>query len=109
MKDLNIPKELLDKLKTQSDVEELVGGIYKELIQKMLQAEMDEHLGYQKNDREAKKTSNSRNGNSTKQLKTANGLLPIDVPRDREASVSPVIVPKHERMSQKIEDAVISF
>ena len=109
MKDLNIPKELLEKLKTQSDVEDLVGSLYKGLIQKMLEAEMDEHLGYQKNDREGKQGSNHRNGKSSKTVKTSKGSLPIDVPRDRESSFEPIIVPKHKRMSQTIEDAVISF
>jgi len=109
MKDIKIPDELIRKLKTQSDVEDLVGGIYKQLVEKMLDSEMDEHLGYQKNDRLGKQTSNHRNGKSTKQLKTDAGQVEINIPRDRQSSFEPVVVPKHERMSQKIEDAIISF
>ncbi len=45
MKKLNLPDELIKQLKTQSDVEDLVGGIYKQLVEKMLDSEMDEHLG----------------------------------------------------------------
>lgn len=99
----------MKKLKTQSDVDELVGGIYKQLVEKMLESEMDEHLGYAKNDRDSKPTSNRRNGKSLKRLKTDAGEVPIGVPRDRESTFDPVVVPKHERMSQKIEDAIISF
>tara|TARA_R110000868_G_C10847185_1_gene760537 strand:- start:58 stop:1257 length:1200 start_codon:yes stop_codon:yes gene_type:complete len=109
MKKLNIPDELINQLKTQSDVEDLVGGIYKQLVEKMLDSEMDEHLGYSKNDRDSKQTDNYRNGKSIKRLKTDAGEVSIEIPRDRNAEFEPVVVPKHERMSQKIEDAVISF
>lgn len=109
MKKLEIPSELISQLKTQSDVEDLVGGIYKQLVEQMLQGEMDEHLGYSKNDRQQKRVPNHRNGKSTKRLKTNSGEVVIDIPRDREGSFEPIIVPKHERMSQKVEDAIISF
>ena len=109
MKTINIPEELVAQLKTQSDVEDLVGGIYKQLVEKMLESEMDEHLGYPKGDRKSKQTTNSRNGTSSKRLKTDAGEIEINVPRDRSAEFSPVVVPKHERMSQKVEDAIISF
>ena len=109
MKKIDIPEELMSRLKTQSDVEDLVGDIYKQLVEKMLEGEMDEHLGYAKGDRKSKKTTNSRNGTFSKRLKTDAGEVEIDVPRDRSAEFTPVVVPKHERMSQKVEDAIISF
>jgi len=108
-KQIEIPKEFIEKLKTQSDVEDLVGGIYKQLVEHMLESEMDEHLGYEKGDRSNKKTSNSRNGTSSKTLKTSSGEIPLTIPRDRESSFEPVAVPKHERTSHKIEEAIISF
>ena len=109
MKKIDIPEELMSRLKTQSDVEDLVGDIYKQLVEKMLEGEMDEHLGYAKGDRKSKKTTNSRNGTFSKRLKTDAGEVGIDVPRDRSAEFTPVVVPKHGRMSQKVEDAIISF
>lgn len=109
METLDIPKELISKLKTQSDVESLVDGIYKQLIEKMLEAEMDEHLGYSKGDRKSKETENFRNGKSTKRVKTSTGEITISIPRDRQGAFEPVVVPKHERTSQKIEDAVVSL
>jgi len=108
-KHIEIPDELISKLKTQSDVEDLVGGIYKELVERMLESEMDEHLGYSKGDRSSKSTSNHRNGKSSKRLKTDSGEVTINIPRDRSSEFEPVVVPKHERMSQKVEDAIISF
>jgi putative transposase len=109
MNKIEIPKELVEQLKTQSDVEDLVGGIYKELVQKMLESEMDEHLGYVKNDRDNKLTPNNRNGKSEKTIKTSSGQIKISIPRDRDSSFDPIAVPKHERMSQKLEDAIISL
>ena len=109
MKKIDLPEELMSRLKTQSDVEDLVGDIYKQLVEKMLEGEMDEHLGYAKGDRKSKKTTNSRNGTFSKRPKTDAGEVGIDVPRDRSAGFTPVVVPKHERMSQKVEDAIISF
>lgn len=111
MKDrhIEIPEELVGKLKTQSDVEDLVGNIYKQLVEKMLECEMEEHLGYSKGARKSKSTSNQRNGTSTKRLKTDSGEVTINIPRDRSGEFNPIAVPKHERMSQKIEDAIISF
>ena len=70
---------------------------------------MDEHLGYEKNDRLNKQTVNSRNGKSEKTIKTSSGEIGIEIPRDRTSSFDPVVVPKHKRMSQKVEDAIISL
>lgn len=109
MKNLEIPDELVGQLKSQSDIENLVGGIYKQLVEKMLESEMTEHLGYGLNDRDKKQTANSRNGKSKKTIKTSSGEVQIEVPRDRQASFSPIVVPKHGRMSQKIEEVVISL
>lgn len=109
MKKIEIPQELIKELKTQSDVEALVGDIYKSLIEKMLESEMDEHLGYGHNDRKSKNTDNCRNGNTEKTIKTPTGEVRISIPRDRQAGFDPVVVPKHERTTQKIEDAIISF
>jgi len=75
----------------------------------MLQGEMEEHLGYSKYKKEDKQTKNTRNGSSKKTLKTSRGEVPIEVPRDREATFEPKVVRKHKRMSEEIEDAIISF
>lgn len=57
---------------------------------------MEQHLGYVKHDYENKNTSNSRNGKSTKTMKSNLGLFDLDVPRDREGSFEPAIVKKHQ-------------
>jgi transposase-like protein len=74
-----------------------------------LEAEINEHLGYPKHDPAGKNSGNSRNGFSRKTLKTNLGEVPLDVPRDRNATFEPVVVPRHERMSAKIEHAIITM
>ena len=70
---------------------------------------MDEHLGYTKHSSEGNGTGNSRNGKTKKTIKTKSGKLNIEVPRDRNSSFQPVLVPKRKRMIDHIEDVVISF
>jgi putative transposase len=104
-----IPEEQLKKMKTQEELEAYISRLYKHAVQTMLKAEMDEHLGYKKHDPVGKNTGNSRNGISGKTLKTDIGDIPLDVPRDRNSSFDPVIVPKHQRMSARIEQAIITM
>jgi len=104
-----ISPELLKHFKTAADVENYLGEVYKEAVQHMLKAEMDEHLGYEKHQPEGRNSGNSRNGFSKKTLKTTAGDIDVSVPRDRNASFEPIVVPKHERMSHKIETAVIGM
>ena len=104
-----IPEEQLKKMKTQAELETYISRLYKQAVQTMLKAEMDEHLGYKKHDPVGNNTGNSRNGNTLKTLKTDIGDIPLDIPRDRNSSFDPVIVPKHQRMSAKIEQSIITM
>ena len=70
---------------------------------------MDAHLGYASNDHGRKNTTNRRNGYAHKNVKTAYGDVTIDMPRDREASFTPQIVPKRTRDISGIEDKVLSM
>ncbi|MCB8999646.1 MAG: IS256 family transposase [Bacteroidales bacterium] len=107
--DFEIPQEALRKIKSQSELDDFFHGLYKQAVEGMLKAEMEEHLGYQKHKPKEKSSENSRNGYSSKTLKTNIGDIPLDVPRDRDSSFDPVIVPKHQRMSARIEQAIITL
>jgi transposase-like protein len=107
--DFQIPEEALRKIKSQTELDDFFHGLYKQAVEGMLKAEMDEHLGYQKHQSKDKAGDNSRNGYSNKSLKTNIGNIPLEVPRDRESSFDPVIVPKHQRMSARIEQAIITL
>jgi putative transposase len=104
-----IPEEALKKIKTQEEFESYFQELYKQGVEALLKAEIGDHLGYPKHDPSGKNSGNSRNGSSRKTLKTNLGEVPLDVPRDRNATFDPIIVPKHQRMSQKIEHAIITM
>lgn len=111
-----IRPELLDEiLKECENPEELLGknGLLKELtkglVERMLQAEMSDHLGYDKHAVSGKNSGNSRNGVSGKTLKTEQGELPITVPRDRNGSFDPKIVRKGQTRFDGFDDKILSM
>jgi transposase-like protein len=76
----------------------------------MLQAELDEHLGYEKYSPEGHHSGNSRNGSSKKTVKSASlGDMVLNIPRDRNSEFTLQLIPKHSRMSEQIEEAIIGL
>jgi transposase-like protein len=74
-----------------------------------MEAELTEELGYEKSDPVAKTTTNRRNGKTTKGLRTDQGPMEIEVPRDREGTFEPQIVPKHQREWRGFDDKILSM
>lgn len=95
--------------KNTEDMQDALKDIFGPMFEAMLQGEMDAHLGYASNDHGRKNTTNRRNGYAHKNVKTAYGDVTIDIPRDREASFTPQIVPKRTRDVSGIEDKVLSM
>ncbi len=89
------------------------GGVLQQLTKRFLEAaleaEMDEHLGYDKHDAAGRNGGNSRNGRRAKTLLTEVGPVDITVPRDRDGTFAPVIVPKRSRRLGGVEDLVVSL
>ncbi len=111
-----IPKELLQQLlKDYKSPEDLLGenGILKEptkgLVEATLGAELTEHLGYEKHNTAEKPTRNRRNGTSKKTIRTDQGEVPIEVPRDRESSFEPKLVAKHRKEIPGFSDKILSM
>ena len=113
-----IEKELLDRLLADYNCkkpEELIGenGLLKQLtkalLERALQAEMTVHLGHEKNGAIASEGGNTRNGKSAKTIKGEFGKLPIEVPRDRDSSFDPVIIPKGQTRFAGFDDKIISL
>ncbi len=102
-------KEHVKQQKSASGVSNLLQTVFKDAIQELLQAEMDIHVGYEKHAPEASEFSNSRNGVTTKKVRTKLGEIAIEVPRDREGSFDPQVVPKRKRILEEIEEHVLTL
>ena len=95
---------------TVGELQTAMRDMFAGTLEDMLKAELDEHLGYEKHDQQTKETTNRRNGTTPKTLKTAHsGELAIEVPRDREGSFRPQIIPKGQNDVSEIEDKVMSM
>lgn len=95
--------------KNVQEMQDAVKDIFGPMFEAMLQGEMDSHLGYEANDHGYKETENRRNGYTHKTVKTAYGDVPVDVPRDREATFEPQVIPKRTRDVSGIEGKVLSM
>ena len=110
-KTVAIAKAILEKYdcKNVEDMQDAIKDIFGPMFEAMLQGEMDSHLGYGPNDHGPKNTENRRNGYGNKTLKSTYGDIPVDVPRDREATFEPRSIPKRTRDVSGIEDKVLSM
>ena len=106
-KDDLLSDEFLKQFKTGEELSSFLKSIQKRGIEKMLEGELDAHLDYEKH--QPSDSSNSRNGYTTKKVKTSLGETSIKVPRDREASFNPMLVPKRANMVDGIENVIISL
>lgn len=89
------------------------GGLIKQLsgriLQRALEAEMTEHLGYEKDSNAGDNSGNSRNGHTEKTVLLENQSAKIIVPRDRNGTFEPIIIPKHEKRLPLFNDQIISM
>ena len=111
-----IDKKIIDELlKDYETPEDLIGkkGILKQLtkslLERALEAEMTDHLGYEKHSPDGHHSGNSRNGHSKKKLITDSGKLPLNVPRDRKAKFEPQIIAKRQSRLDGFDDKIISL
>lgn len=111
----SLPKSVLREmitggnLKTAGDLHSYLKDMFKDALQEMLEAELEVELGYAKGDKKNKDTDNRRNGYTEKTVKTQFGEFPIEIPRDRDGTFEPVVVPKNKRNISGIEEQVISL
>jgi putative transposase len=111
-----IRPELLDELLSgYSKPEDLTGpdGLLKRLtgalVNRAMHAELDEHLGYDKGGHPPEGQGNRRNGKGGKRVRTDQGEVDIEVPRDRDGTFEPQLVPKHQRHFDGFDDKIISM
>lgn len=98
-----------NNISSVQDLQTTLKNMFKDVLQEMLEAELEENLGYSKYDVQNKKTENARNGYSKKTVRSNLGEIELAIPRDRNGEFTPVVVPKHKRDISGIEEKVISL
>ena len=118
--ELNRKDDLIEQIVSQLDLsgmtqEELLGqnGLIKaltsRLLNKVLETEMDIHLGYKKHSSDGDNSGNSRNGYSKKKILTQDQQVDLNIPRDRNSEFEPLIVPKYSKRLPVFNDQIISL
>ncbi|MEQ8330410.1 MAG: IS256 family transposase [Longimicrobiales bacterium] len=106
---------MLDRLLEGKRPEEVVGSgglledLTKRLLERALEGELSDHLGYEKHDAQGRNGGNSRNGRTRKRVKTDTAEMEIEVPRDRDGSFEPKLVPKGQRRLPGFDEKVIAL
>lgn len=98
-------KEAAKGIKTPEDLNEFSQMLKKITVEAALNAEMEEHLGYEKHQQST--STNTRNGKSSKRVKTEDGEFKLDTPRDREGSFEPKLVKKHQTRFTSMDDKIL--
>jgi len=108
-----LPQELLDDLvkgpMTPSEVQDLMLAFNKAIIERAMCAEMNMHLGYRPGQAKPIEQFNERNGASSKTIITDHGPIRVELPRDRDGSFDPVLIPKHERRFTGFDERIIAM
>ncbi|WP_419469089.1 IS256 family transposase, partial [Burkholderia diffusa] len=108
-----LPKELLDQLvkgpMTPTEVQDLMLAFNKAVIERAMGAEMNLHLGYPSGQSKPAGQANERNGASGKTVITDRGPVRVEVPRDRDGSFEPILIPKHERRFTGFDERIIAM
>ncbi len=97
-----------NELKTAGDIQEAIKDLFKDTIQEMLNAELTEHLGYEKNEY-TDNNDNYRNGYSQKVVHSSEGDITLNVPRDRQGTFDPIVVEKGQKDISSIEEKIIKM
>lgn len=101
--------ELAKDIKSEKDLGTLTRQLIKLTVETALNAEMDEHLGYEKHAPQGRGTGNNRNGYSTKRLKGQRGEVTIQAPRDRNSSFEPQFVRKGQSRLAQMDDQLLAL
>ena len=108
-----IPNELIDQFVTGPMTGEAVNAasmaFKKALIERAMGAELGHHLGYPAGGAKPEAGTNQRNGKSAKTVQTGEGPVRIEVPRDRDGSFEPILIPKHERRFTGFDETIIAL
>jgi putative transposase len=100
-------RDILSHYQKPEDLMEVLAGLKKAVIEKMMEGELDHHLGYEKHEKSV--ANNYRNGSSSKTVYTDTDVLEIETPRDRDASFEPQVIKKGQTRFNGFDDKIISL
>ena len=108
-----LPEGLLDELvkgpMSPDAVQDLMMAFNKAIIERAVKAEMNLHLGYKPGEPRPAEQDNERNGGSDKTLLTERGPVRVTLPRDRDGSFEPILIPKHERRFRGFDERIVAM
>lgn len=108
-KEQELVSYLMKDCKSTGDIQEKLKNLFAATIEQMLEAEMEEHLGYAKNSIEGNNSGNSRNGYGHKGIVSDYGECRIAVPRDRNGDFEPRVIEKRHTRTNEIEDKIMAM
>jgi putative transposase len=107
--EMEFVKLLMEDCQSTGDIQSKLKRLFAGTIEQMLEAEMDEHLGYDKNSIEGNNSGNSRNGHNRKNIISEYGSSEIAVPRDRNGEFEPRLLGKHQVRTDEIEQKILAM
>ncbi len=108
-KEMELVRNLVTECRTTGDIQEKLKRLFAGTIEQMLEAEMEEHLGYEKNSIAGNNSGNSRNGYGKKAIISDYGECEIAVPRDRNGEFEPKVLAKRQTRTDEIEQKILSM
>ena len=108
-KEMELVKLLMAECESKGDIQAKLKRLFAGTIEQMLEAEMDEHLGYEKNSAAGNNTGNSRNGYGRKTISSDYGDCEISVPRDRNGEFEPKVIQKRQTRTDEIEQKIMAM
>lgn len=108
-KEMELVKLLMADCETTGDIQAKLKRLFAGTIEQMLEAEMDEHLGYEKNSVSGNNSGNSRNGYGKKTISSEYGECEIAVPRDRNGEFEPKVIEKRQTRTDEIEQKIMAM
>lgn len=108
-------EEVQRELATATSIDDFFGGegifarLFAQTLEEMMAAELTEELGYERYEAKGRNSGNSRNGSYSKRVKTSNGEIEVQVPRDRNGEYQPEILHKYETSSNELEDKIVGM
>ena len=104
-----LAEQLAEQISSEQDIATLSQQLLKLTVESALKGELTDHLGYAKHAVEGRGTGNSRNGHSTKTLKSNLGEVEIQTPRDRQGTFEPQLIGKGQQRLTQLDDQILTL